>query len=253
MAASRLSGATVWLMAFDCRFSSVIFYSCMYTSIALMGLISLDRFFKIVRPCGKALGQSVTFSVVTSSLVWLVLFAGTAIPTMILTDESPVNVTSQNCMSLKSPTAMALHSYVVLSMELLFWIVSILIVSCYVCITMKVLQSFRNSGSNNSQGRKRTKLRVFFILLVFFVCFVPLHIVRIPSTIHQLLHIHSCMDSWVKIGHKFCLWLSSTNACLDPLLYIYLCREYRDKLVDMLKARGICVGLFSDEKEEDSQ
>lgn len=49
-AASMLPKAATWLglKAFNCRFSSVIFYTCLYTSISLMGLISLDRFFKIV-------------------------------------------------------------------------------------------------------------------------------------------------------------------------------------------------------------
>lgn len=253
IAAGMLPGAAVELRVFNCRFSSVIFYCCLYTSIALMGLISLDRFFKIVRPCGKVLGQNVVFSLVMSTLVWLGLFGSTVIPTIILTDQDPVDITDDFCMSMKGPAGLTLHKYVVLFMEILFWLVSILIVFCYICITLKVLQSFRNSGSNNRHGKKKTKLRVFLILLVFFVCFVPLHMMRIPFTIHEVLDMNGCTQTWLVIVHKLVLWLSTTNACLDPLLYIYLCREYRDKLVDMMKARGICVELYSGEKEETSQ
>ncbi|XP_073350849.1 P2Y purinoceptor 13-like [Pagrus major] len=251
-AASMLPKAATWLglKAFDCRFSSTIFYTCLYTSITLMGLISLDRFFKIVRPCGKLLGQNVVFSLVMSALVWVVLFGGTLIPTIILTDQLPVNVTEDFCMSMKSPAGVTLHKYVVVCMEALFWLVSILIVFCYICITMKVLQSFRNSGSNNSRGKKKTKLRVFLILLVFFLCFGPLHIMRIPYTLNEVFDIDACDEAWVITVHEFVLWLSTTNACLDPFLYICLCREYRDKLVDMMKARGICVRLYSDERDE---
>ncbi|KAM9359488.1 P2Y purinoceptor 13-like [Symphorus nematophorus] len=250
VAASRLPGAAVGLRMFDCRFSSVFFYSCLYTSIALMGLISLDRFFKIVRPCGKVLGQSVVFSFVTSTLVWVVLLGTTVIPTIILTDQDPDPTTVDFCMSMKGPAGVTLHKYVVLFMEILFWLVSILIVFCYICITLKVLQSFRNSGSNNSHGKKKTKLRVFLILLVFFMCFVPLHMMRIPFTLNEIWDTDSCTQTWVFIVHKFVLWLSATNTCLDPLLYICLCREYRDKLIDLMKARGICVWMYSDEREE---
>lgn len=253
MAASNLPGASVGLRAFDCRFSSVVFYCCLYTSITLMGLISLDRFFKIVRPFGKVLGQSVTFSFVASVLVWLVLFGSTVIPTIVLTDRSPVNVTRDFCMSLKSPAGVIFHSYVVLFMEALFWLVAILTVFCYIFITLRVLQSFRNSGSNNNQGKKKTKLRVFFILFVFSVCFVPLHLMRIPNTLHEVFKIDGQTQSWVIRGHKFCVWLSTTNACLDPILYVYLCREYRDKLFDMMKAKGVCLGLYSREREATSQ
>ncbi|XP_071352410.1 P2Y purinoceptor 13-like [Trachinotus anak] len=253
MAASMLPGATLELKAFACRYSNVIFYCCMYTSIALMGLISLDRFFKVVRPYGKLLGQNVVFSLVMSTLVWVIIFGSTAIPTIILTNQDPVNMTGNFCLSLKSPAGLILHKGVVLFMEVLFWLISILIVYCYICITMKVLQSFRNSGSNNSQGKKKTKLRVFLILLVFCVCFVPLHMLRIPFTLYEFFNIRACTEMWVVIVHDLALWVSSTNACLDPLLYIYLCREYRDKLVDMMKARGICVGLYSGENEDISQ
>lgn len=238
MAASMQPGAAAELRAFDCRYASAIFYGCLYTSIALMGLISLDRFFKIVRPWGKVLGQSLVFGLVMSTLVWVVLFGGTVIPNMILTDQDPVNITDNFCMSLKSPAGLSLHKYVVLSMEILFWLVSIIIVFCYIFITLKVLQSFRNSGSNNSHGKKKTKLRVFLILLVFFVCFVPLHLMRIPFTLNEIFDIDGCAETWVEVVHRFVLCVSATNACLDPLLYIYLCREYRDKLVHMMKARG---------------
>ncbi|XP_047451007.1 P2Y purinoceptor 12-like [Mugil cephalus] len=253
LAASRLPGASAELRAFACRYNNVVFFCCMYTSITLMGLISLDRFFKIVRPRGKALGQSVTFSVVTSTSVWVVLFGGTAIPTVVLTDRDPANASDDFCMAMKSPAGLSLHKFVVFFMETLFWLVSMLIVFCYICITVKVLRSFRNSGSNNSRGKKKTKLRVFLILVVFCVCFVPLHLMRIPFMLNKIYGVTMCTQTWVEVVYDLNVWLSSTNACLDPWLYIYLCREFRDKFVDLMKGSGSCVGLFSEDKEESSQ
>lgn len=248
IAAGMLPEATVELDVFSCRFSSVIYYNCLYTSITLMGLISLDRFFKIVRPW--VLGQNLVFSYVMATLVWVVLFGTTVIPTIILTDQEPVNTTDNFCMSLKRPAGRTLHKFVVLFMETLFWLVTILIVFCYICITLKVLQSFRNSGSKNNHGKKKTKLRVFLILLVFFVCFVPLHAIRIPFLLNEIFDMNVCVDVWVTILKRIATWVAITSSCLDPLLYVYLCREYKEKLFEMLKARGICVWLCSDEREE---
>ncbi|KAF7660401.1 hypothetical protein LDENG_00282390 [Lucifuga dentata] len=253
LAASTLPGAAIKLKIFACRYSNVVFYCCLYTSIALMGLISLDRFFKIVRPCGQVFGQNLMFSLIMSTLVWVGIFGGTAIPTMILTDQSPDNKTRDFCMSLKGPVGLTAHKFVVLFMEIHFWIVTILIVFCYICITLKVLKSFRNSGSNNSQGKKKTKLRVLLVLLVFFVCFVPLHVMRIPFTQQELIEDDVCTERWMDVAHHFVLWLSTTNTCLDPFLYIFLCREYREKLVNMMKVTGICTGLNSSEKKDNSQ
>ncbi|XP_029028094.1 P2Y purinoceptor 13-like [Betta splendens] len=246
MAASALPGAGDALKAFTCRYSGVVFYSALYTSIALMGLISLDRFFKVVRPYGRALGQSVAFSVGASASVWVVMFGSTAVPTVVLTNQRPANATGDFCMAMKGAAGVALHKCVVLFMEMLFWSVTVLIGFCYVCITLKVLQSFRKSGSSNSGGKKKTKLRVFSVLLVFVVCFVPFHVMRVPFTVNADFDL--CSDMWLFVVHSLTLWLSTTNSCLDPLLYVYLSREFRDKAVDMVKAGGVCVGFCSNER-----
>ncbi|XP_061576525.1 P2Y purinoceptor 13-like [Cololabis saira] len=249
-ALAMLPEATTELRAFDCRYTGVIYFTSLYTSIALMGLISLDRFFKIVRPFGKLLGQNVTFSIIMSSMVWVVLFGCTAIPIIILTDHAPANITDDAkdfCTSLKGPAGVNLSTCVVLFMEILFWVVSILIVFCYICITVKVLQSFRNSGSNNSQGQKKTKLRVFSVLFVFFVCFVPWHILRIPVSLSETSD--TCPSKWLLIAHELALCVSSTNACLDPFLYIQLCKEYKAKLADMMKGSSACVKLYCGERK----
>ncbi|KAM4627556.1 P2Y purinoceptor 13-like [Polymixia lowei] len=253
MAASALPGAGVQLKMVACRYTNVTFYCCLYTSIALMGLISLDRFFKIVRPCGRLLGQNLVFSYVMSAFVWVVIFGSTAIPTMILTDRYPGNVTGDFCMSLKGPPGLSLHKGVIIFMEALFWFVSMVIVICYMCITSKVLQSFRNSGSNNSQGKKKTKLRVFLVLLVFFVCFGPLHMIRVTFSEHEIHGKPICTQVWLRITNDAALWLSTTNVCLDPLVYMYLCREFKEKLLDMMKVRVICAHLHSGRKEDPSQ
>lgn len=239
VAADKVPGTPLGLRVFDCRFASVIFYSCMYTSIIFMGLISLDRFFKIVRPGGKLLGQSVAFSAAACSMVWLTLFGGTVLPTVVLTNQDPRNITGDFCLSLKSPAGLTLHEGVITSMDIVFWVVTVLIVFCYVCITATVLQSFRKSGSSNSEGKNKTKLRVFLILLVFFVCFVPFQALRIPVTTDKILGKKNCTQIWLSVLHDFFRFLSASNACLDPLLYFYLCREFRDKLVDLMKTRGV--------------
>uniref|UniRef100_A0A3Q0SCK7 Purinergic receptor P2Y13 n=1 Tax=Amphilophus citrinellus TaxID=61819 RepID=A0A3Q0SCK7_AMPCI len=230
-AASMLPSATTELRVFHCRYIGVVFYNCLYTSIALMGLISLDRFFKIVKPCGKVLGQNKKFSVIMSSLVWVVLFGSTVIPTIVLTNQYPTTITDDLCMSLKTPAGRTFHKYVVLFMDFLFWFVCILIVFCYICITLKVLQSFRNSGSR----KQKIKLRVFLVIIVLFVSFGPYHICRIPYTFYQVNYSSSpCSLELGKFAKEVTLWLATTNICMDPLLYVFLCREFKEKLMYMM-------------------
>uniref|UniRef100_A0A673XBI4 Purinergic receptor P2Y13 n=1 Tax=Salmo trutta TaxID=8032 RepID=A0A673XBI4_SALTR len=245
-AAKILPSAPLTLKAFACRYSDVIFYLCMYMSIILLGLISLDRFFKIVRPCGRLLGQNLVFGKVLSASIWVVLLATNVIPTMILTNQDPTNKTKEFCMAMKSDAGQGLHGGVVKLNNAIFWVVCVLIFVCYICIARKVFQSYRKSGSSNDEGRHKTKVRVFLVLVVFSVCFIPFHIVRIPHTIQQTNNVKACSQVSISIAQKVTLWLSTVNICLDPLLYFFLCREFREKLMGMLNRRGTPSQITSD-------
>ncbi|KAM3615884.1 uncharacterized protein V6R79_009048 [Siganus canaliculatus] len=163
-----------------------IFYSTQYTCIALLGVISLDRFFKIMAFQSKFV-QNVTFSKLVSASVWLILLTSTALPNIILSNKSVSPSTEiSSCMDLKGSAGLEIHEHIVIFLNVFFWFVSVIIAVCYICITNKVIQSFRNSGSNNNQGKQKVKLRVFLVVVVFFVSFGPYHIVRIPYTFQQV-------------------------------------------------------------------
>lgn len=236
--ASDLPTAPKTLFALSCRYFSTTFYSTQYTCITLLGFIGLDRFFKIMAPQSKLVNQNLNVSKLTSGLVWLMMFGGTALPNIILTNKSEDNLTdSSSCMALKGPVGIQLHSLIVIYLNVVFWIISVVIAVCYICIANKVFYSFRKSGSNNNQGKQKIKLRVFLVVIVFFVSFTPYHIVRIPYTFQQVTYSSKtdCAYLKAKFAKDFSLWLATTNTCMDPLLYVFLCREFKEKLMSMMK------------------
>lgn len=235
--ASDLPGASEILFTISCYFSP-IFYSTHYTCIALLGIISLDRFFKIMTPRSKFFGQNLTFSKLMSGSVWVILFGSTALPNIILSNKSVANLTEiSSCMKLKGPAGLRIHEGTVIYLNVFFWFISVIIAVCYICIANKVIQSFRNSGSNNNQGKQKIKLRVFLVVIVFFVSFGPYHIVRIPYTFLQVNHSSHASCSYLggRFVKEFSLWFATTNICMNPLLYIFLCREFKEKLISMMK------------------
>lgn len=234
--ASDLPGVSHILFALTCNFFGVIFYSTQYTCITLLGLISLDRFFKIMLPQSKLLSHNLTFAKVLCGSVWVLLFGGSALPN-ILSKQSVANMTKPtSCMKFKGPVGLEVHGAVVIFLNILFWLVSLVVAVCYICIVNKVIQSFRNSGSNNNQGNRKIKLHVFLVVIVFFVLFTPYHIIRIPYTFQQVTNSKSvCPYTKGKFIKELSLWLVSTNICVDPLLYVFLCREFKEKLVSMVK------------------
>lgn len=221
---------------FHCRYLSPIKYICMYISISLMALISLDRFLKIVQPCGPMLGQTLLFGRVISAVIWVIMIAATGLPTMVLTNQYPnMSEPLDSCMIYKGAAGIAVHKAVIITVNLYFWMVCVLVVVCYMCIGKTVIQSFRNSGSSNSQATQKTTLRVFLVLVVFSVSFGPYHLVRIPYTFQQTRMVVSCRDTWGLYMKEISLWFATVNVCLDPIVYFFLCREFSDKLRSMVK------------------
>lgn len=104
------AGVGSWqLRAFHCRYSAVLFYITMYISILLLGLISLDRYLKIVRPFGKCGLQRVRVGQILSAAVWVVMLS-LALPNVILSDKPPRPSGNRlKCTSMKSPAGLLWH------------------------------------------------------------------------------------------------------------------------------------------------
>ncbi|KAL2095949.1 hypothetical protein ACEWY4_008097 [Coilia grayii] len=232
-AADWLPGAPQGLQAYNCQFGSVLFYLCMYVSMVLMGVISLDRFFKIVQPGGKLLGQSVLFGTVVSAVIWVVLLSTQVIPTMVFTNEKPANYTPKLCMAMKTDLGKQYHTGITLFCNVIFFVVLVIIGFCYICIAKRVIESHRNSGSMNMNGERKIKARVFIVLVVFLVCFAPYHVTRFPYVEQQVENKINCHWAQLNVAKNITLWLSTTNVCLDPLIYILLCKAFREKLYEL--------------------
>ncbi|KAL2095955.1 hypothetical protein ACEWY4_008103 [Coilia grayii] len=232
--ADQLPGSSPALRAFNCQFGSVLFYLCMYVSIVLMGVISLDRFFKIVQPGGKLLGQSALFGKVVSAVIWIVLSIQ-AIPTMVLTNEKPQynDTSAELCMAMKNDLGKDYHHGVIMFNNVIFLVVLVIIAFCYTCIAKRVIDSYRNSGSKNVEGKRKIKARVFIVLVVFLVCFAPYHITRFPYVKQQVENRINCKWAALKATKSITLLLSATNVCQDPLIYFLLCKAFRKKLCEV--------------------
>ncbi|XP_054461640.1 P2Y purinoceptor 13-like [Anoplopoma fimbria] len=232
-------------------FLSSIFYGTQYICIALLGVISLDRFFKIMMPRSKLFGQNLTFSKLMSGSVWLIL-GGSTLPNMILNNKSVANITEiSTCMELKGPAGLMVHERIVICQNIFFWLISVVISVCYICIGKKVIQSFRKSGSSNTQGKQKIRLRVFLVIIVFFGSFGPYHIIQIPYAF-QRVKSSSYTGSFLskRLAKDLSHLLSCTNICMDPLLYVFLCREFKEKLMSMMKNVSVLFRVASADKAE---
>ncbi|XP_004643986.1 P2Y purinoceptor 14 [Octodon degus] len=229
------SGLGPWqLHVFVCRVSAVVFYVNMYVSIVFFGLISFDRYYKIVKPLSTSFIQSVNYSKLLSVVVWTLLFL-LAVPNIILTNQSVRDTTKIQCIKLKNELGKKWHkasSYIFVG---IFWVVFLLLIIFYTAITRKIFKSHLKSRRNSTSVKRKSSRNIFSIMFVFFVCFVPYHTARVPYTKSQTEAHFTCQSKQLLLYVKeFTLLLSAANVCLDPIIYFFLCQPFREILCKKL-------------------
>lgn len=215
--------------SFLCRYTTVLFYANMYTTIVFLGLISIDRYLKVVKPFGDSRMYSITFTKILSACVWVVM-AFLALPNLILTNGYPTKKNIDDCIKLKSPLGVKWHTAVIYINTCMFVVVLIVLIGCYIAISRYIYKSSKQFISSSSRKRKHNQsIRV--VVAVFFTCFLPYHLCRIPFTFSHLDKILD--DSAHKILYyckEMTLFLSACNVCLDPIIYFFMCRSFSRRL-----------------------
>ncbi|KAM5165402.1 P2Y purinoceptor 14-like [Mantella aurantiaca] len=224
----------IQLRLFVCRYSAVVFYLNMYIGIIFLGILGFDRYYKIVRPMNNSSFQNVYYSKIISTSIWAVM-AFISIPNMILTNQITDETTKPTCAKLKSHLGIQWHqasNYICIG---IFAIVFFLLLTFYVSISRKIYRSHQKFKRGSNAGRKSTR-NIYSILIVFFVCFVPYHVCRIPYTISQATSDgYSCQHKNTLFYIKeVTLLLSSANVCLDPIIYFLMCQPFRQMLFKKL-------------------
>ncbi|XP_031717161.1 P2Y purinoceptor 12 [Anarrhichthys ocellatus] len=253
--------ASTGLRIFVCRVSSVLFYLTMYISILFFGLISIDRCRKTLKPFRGTNAARLARRKLLSGAIWTFLLV-LCLPNVILTRKTPPS-SYFRCSDLKTAAGLYWHEAVNHVCQVIFWGNLVTVIVCYTLITKELYKSYARTQARSSggticrapggastrkphQAKRKMNANVFLVLAVFFVCFVPFHFARVPYTLSQTRVVP--FDCQLKLFFfqlkESTLFLSSLNSLLDPLIYFFLCKSFRDTLFKTLQLpSGSCSRL----------
>ncbi|TRY83382.1 hypothetical protein DNTS_016652 [Danionella cerebrum] len=182
--ASDLGHGGLQLKLIVCRYTAVLFYLSLYTGIIFMSLISLERFFKIVRSLSvvSTLLQRVHVAKTLALLSWAIMVFF-SLPNAILTNQPMTK--NFSCMALKSKLGQHWHEVSAHFNVGIFWLAFLLMVFCYTSIACQVYRSYKRVQQDKSKAGRRSNQSIFILLAVFIICFVPYHVCRVPYTVSQ--------------------------------------------------------------------
>ncbi|XP_059896289.1 probable G-protein coupled receptor 34 [Gadus macrocephalus] len=219
-----------------CHVVRNFFYMNMYISIVLLGLISVDRYVKISRggvPLQRPRGLAMRcgWRTAACALIWALALALTLLMTLLGEETTKLN----RCFQYKELQHSKWKGYLNLMLVVVFWISYSCMVVCYVKIAFKLLRTSKEKPDLPNAARyARTAKKSFFILVLFTVCFVPLHIVRVFYIVTQITDTSCYWRGVVDQANEVALLFSALNSCLDPIMYFLLSSSMRKQLMRLL-------------------
>ncbi|XP_043852898.1 N-formyl peptide receptor 2-like [Dromiciops gliroides] len=226
---------------FLCKLISYLATFNMFASVFLLTLISLDRCVSVLWPVWARNHRTPRRAALAAAGAWALALAF-SVPTFIFrTTDTEDGITL--CYSKfgsgeeeeeeeQEEDSEALiesrHWSLILSRLILGFLVPFLIISvCYGLITLRLWS-----------GMKTVKLsRPFRILTAvvaaFFLCWLPFHVVGI---IDASAYSHPHFEEVLPYLSPLTSSLAFVNSCLNPLLYVFMGRDFREKLLRSLPA-----------------
>ncbi|CAL8370578.1 unnamed protein product [Arctogadus glacialis] len=231
------------LGAIMCHMVGHFFYMNMYISIVLLGLISVDRYVKtsrggvpLQRPRGLA--KRCGWRTAACTIIWALAFASVmgSLLSILLTEETPKELNSTSrCFQYKELQDAKWRGYLNLMLVVVVWISYGCMVVCYVKIAFKLQRTSKEKPDLPNAARyARTAKKSFFILVLFTVCFVPYHIVRVFYIVTQMTDTSCYWKGVVDQANEVALLFSALNSCLDPVMYFLLSSSMRKQVMRLL-------------------
>uniref|UniRef100_A0A673JHS9 Chemokine-like receptor 1 n=1 Tax=Sinocyclocheilus rhinocerous TaxID=307959 RepID=A0A673JHS9_9TELE len=198
---------------FMCKFNSTLSFLNMFASVYILVVISVDRCVSVVRPIWAQNHRNVSRASVVSFGVWL--FA--------LVLSSPYFVFKDTVVELR----ILRHRAMIITRFIIGFVVPfVIIVSCYVVIIHRLQ---RNHSMSGRTGRPFKIIAA--VITAFFICWAPYHIlVLIEMVNHMRVKYSSTLQYVTTVGLPIATSLAFLNSCLNPLLYVFMGQDFKDKV-----------------------
>ncbi|XP_069098635.1 P2Y purinoceptor 4-like [Pleurodeles waltl] len=204
---------------FLCQLNVFFMSTHLYGSIYFLALISIHRYVAIVRHHKKSRFKRKSFIINICVAGWLILFFQGFV--FFFSLRTTVVDNTIKCLNIHQSDMVHLFFY----WNMLYLFPSFLLpfaisLTCYVRLVFFV--SKMTSNSLRGQVMRTRSIQIITVSLVIFaICFLPIHISRTLGVIIKYFSISCNLLHKVETSYYISWVFTSANCCLDPLLYIF--------------------------------
>ncbi|KAF6735837.1 putative G-protein coupled receptor 132 [Oryzias melastigma] len=223
MWADYVSRGHIWQWSsFACKVTGFIFFTNMYISIFLLCCISYDRYVAVVHSLEvRGLRHRRHALLVLVVIVFVVAIVHT--PVFIMKEGAGDGL--KRCFEPSQSSAMvAGFNY---ARFILGFLLPLLLL---VLTNHRVLASVQRSTGLQGKQKRRVRLLVVAVVLLFLVCFTPYHLILLARAITFHLSLDSIDCDFMYTPYTISLGLSTVNSAVNPILYVLASKNIRKDL-----------------------
>ncbi|XP_061572561.1 chemerin-like receptor 1 [Cololabis saira] len=224
---------------FMCKLNTTISFLNMFASVYILVVISVDRCVSVVWPVWAQNHRNVRKASCVSLCVWVLALILSS-PYFIFRDTGPALHSKDiiNCFNnfafsddYQTQSIIQLrhfrHQAMTITRFLLGFVIPFtVIVSCYAVI----IHRLRRNPALASQSSRPFKI-IAAIIIIFFLCWAPFHIMGLIELVnHTMENENETLDHVIIIGVPIATSLAFLNSCLNPLLYVFMGQDFKDKV-----------------------
>uniref|UniRef100_UPI00359016D5 apelin receptor B-like n=1 Tax=Myxine glutinosa TaxID=7769 RepID=UPI00359016D5 len=232
------------LLCTACRF---IISLNMYASVLCLVILSLDRYVAVVHSFKAQRFRNKTMARRCIAGIWTVSVI-LSFPTIVLTTTktTPDDNEMVHCTVSYDSVSSVLEDHAKLdgSLGLFVTFTSFLLplgamAFCYICIFKKIHEHF--TVRNEVEKRRKLLRTIIVLLLAFFVCWFPFHLVKIVRSLAMLNAIeYTCgLSTFINQSLNYFVCLGYLNSCLNPILYACVDDKFRKLLAALTRCESL--------------
>uniref|UniRef100_A0A3Q0T506 Oxoeicosanoid receptor 1 n=1 Tax=Amphilophus citrinellus TaxID=61819 RepID=A0A3Q0T506_AMPCI len=218
-----------------CRINLFLMFSNRTASIALMTVVAIYRYFKVVHPHHRFNRMTKRQAVFVSVFVWLLVITP-RVP-MLAYNHMKGSKNKTQCFFFTSYKEASRAIIILVGMHRILTVMEFILPMAMLLFCSIRISMFLKERRMGKPGKMRKAMRVCAaIVMVFMVCFLPTTVTTIGVWVIRSYRPWDCTAFYTFTQLTIVsLGLNFLNSALDPIVYVFSSSMFRKALVDAMK------------------
>ncbi|KAM9034357.1 2-oxoglutarate receptor 1 [Sarcophilus harrisii] len=225
-----------WIFGdFMCKFIRFGFHFNLYSSILFLTCFSIFRYFVIIHPMSSFSIHKTRWAIVACIAVWIIALVFVIPMSFLITSTQKRNRSA--CLDLtSSDNLISIKWYNVILTVVAFCLPLVVVTICYMMIIYNLTQGPHTQSSHKQKARRLAIL----LLVVFYTCFLPFHILRLIRIESRLLLISCHVENQIHAAYIVSRPLAALNTFGNLLLYAVIGDNFQQAICSVIGCKTNC-------------